>query len=72
MRARHARQIRRGIVTAREVMARKRMRPNLTPFGFAGAPQMPLWEIAYHREFSCAVRDGRIRPPRGPSGASRP
>ncbi|QDH93153.1 hypothetical protein QDA02_gp12 [Microbacterium phage Margaery] len=73
MRTKHAREIRRGIQTARDVIARRRERPShMTPFGFRGEPEMPLWERAYHREMSRAVIDGRIKPPRGPSGISRP
>lgn len=71
MNARAAREIRRGITTARDVLARRRQRPSLTPFGFNGAPPMPLWERAYHHEMTAAVYDGRIRPPRGPAGNSR-
>lgn len=64
MRARHAREIRRGILLARMVIARKRVGPR-SVWGDT------LWEIAYIREMAAAARDGRIRPPRGPSGVSR-
>ncbi|QHB37090.1 hypothetical protein QDA00_gp13 [Microbacterium phage Matzah] len=67
MRTKHAREIRRGIETARAVLARKRQWPShMTPFGFRGAPDMPLWERAFHREMSAAARDGRLKPPRQP------
>ncbi len=72
MRARYAREIRRGILIAKAVIAAKRQKPrNMTPFGTRHSPPMPLWERAYHHEFLRAVHDGRIRPPRGPSGGSR-
>lgn len=65
MRPRHARQIRRGLMVARDVLANRRMRPrDLVSFGHAGAPEMPLWQRAYHHEFRRALRDGRIRPPK--------
>ncbi len=71
MRTRHAREIRRGIQTARDVIARRRQRPShMTPFGTRHSPEMPLWERAYRREIDAMARDGRIRPPRGPSGGS--
>lgn len=69
MRARHAREIRGGIQLARDVMAGRRMRPRgLVPFGFAGAPSMPLWQQAYMHELTAMVHDGRIKPPRGTGG----
>lgn len=72
MRAKHAREIRRGLQIAKGVIARRRQQPrNMTPFGTRHSPPMPLWEQAYHREFTRAAQDGRIRPPRGPSGGSR-
>lgn len=68
MRRRDAREIRRGIRVANEYLDGKRMRPKLTPFGFSGAPTMPLWERAYHHVLDRAVRSGRLRLPGGPSG----
>lgn len=68
MRKADAREIRRGIVIANRVMRRERVRPSLTPFGFSGAPAMPLWERAYHHTIDQAVRSGKLRPPQGPSG----
>ncbi|AWN03521.1 hypothetical protein PBI_HYPERION_3 [Microbacterium phage Hyperion] len=62
MRARYAREIRRGIL-----LARGRRRVKLTR-GALWVDQLPLWEQAYRREQTAMVRDGRIRPPRGPSG----
>jgi len=71
MKAKYAREIRMGIVLAKQVIAGKRRHPRtLVSFGHRGAPEMPLWQRAYHREFLRAVHDGRIRPPHGPSGAS--
>lgn len=58
MRRRDAREIRRGILIARN----ERLRPTLTPFGFRDAPRMPLWEQAYHREAG-----KRVRPPSPPA-----
>lgn len=67
MRTRHAREIRRGIETARAVLARKQQWPShMTPFGTRHSPEMPLWERAFHREMSAAARDGRLKPPRQP------
>lgn len=67
MRARYAREIRRGIL-----LARSRRRVTLTPCcTYRGAIRfdaLPLWQQAYMREQNAMVRDGRIRPPRGPSG----
>lgn len=72
MRARDAREIRRGLRVAKDVIAGRRQAPrDLVSFGHRGAPEMPLWQRAYHREFVRAIRDGRIRPPRGPSGIGR-
>lgn len=64
------RNFRYGTLLARDVIARRRARPkNMTPIGLGY--KLPLWEKAYHDEFSRAVRDGRIKPPRGGSGVSR-
>lgn len=72
MKTRYAREIRRGITIAKDVIAGRRMEPrNLVSFGHRDAPPMPLWQEAYHREFLRAIRDGRIRPPRRPAGGSR-
>lgn len=64
---RAAREIRHGILLAREVIARKRVAPR----GLSQAFDAPLWELGYHHEMTRAVRDGRLRPPRGPSGVPR-
>lgn len=70
MRTKHAREIRRGILLCRDVRARKRRAPNLTPCcTYRGALRfdaLPLWEQAYRREQDAMVRDGRLRPPRQP------
>ncbi|QQO39514.1 hypothetical protein SEA_PHABIA_5 [Microbacterium phage Phabia] len=72
MKARYAREIRRGIILARDVYAGRRRHPQLTPCcTYRGAIRfeaLPLWQQAYRREVNAMVRDGRIRPPRGPSG----
>lgn len=69
MRTGDAREIRRGIQIAKDVIAHRRMAPrDLVSFGHRNAPPMPIWQQAYHHEFTRAVHDGRIRPPRGPSG----
>lgn len=72
MKARHAREIRRGILLCRDVYAGRRRRPELTPCcTYRGAIRfdaLPLWQQAYMREQDAMVHDGRIRPPRGPSG----
>lgn len=52
IRARHARQIRHGILLAREVMARRRMRPRNLTFEF----DAPLWELAYQHEMRKMMR----------------
>lgn len=72
MRARYAGEIRRGILQARNVVARRRVAPALTPLILAqrGA-RLPLWERAYRHEMDRLVRVGVIRPPRGPSGVGR-
>lgn len=64
IRRRHAAEIRRGILIANQWLNRERVAPTLTPFGFRGAPAMPLWEKAYHHTIDRAVRSGRLRPPR--------
>lgn len=70
MRAKHAAAIRRGIL-----LARSRRPVTLTPCcTYRGAIRfdaLPLWEQAYRREQNAMVHDGRIRPPRGPSGIGR-
>ncbi|KZE41441.1 hypothetical protein [Microbacterium sp. T32] len=72
IRARDAREIRRGLSIARDVIARRRMRPrDLVSFGHRDAPPMPLWQRAYHHEFSRALRDGRLRPPVHANGGLR-
>lgn len=64
---RAAREIRSGIMLARDVLAKKRAAPR----GLSMAFDAPLWEQGYHHEINRAVRDGRLRPPRGPSGVPR-
>lgn len=66
-----AAQIRSGIVVARQVMRRERCAPKLSPFGFRDAPRPTLFESAYRHTLDVAVRQGRLRPPAGPSGISR-
>jgi hypothetical protein len=63
--ARNMAEFRAGMLLAREVIARKRMSPR-----FPWRETMPLRETAYYREITRAVKDGRIKPPRGPSGSA--
>ena len=55
MRISAARQIRLGLELFAAVRRRSRVAPQLTPFGFSGAPPMPLWEQAYRRAATRAV-----------------
>jgi len=65
MKARYAREIRAGIQLARDVIARRRVRPRFTHQ--MNDPYQPLLQRAYGRELTAMVLDGRIRPPRGHS-----
>lgn len=70
MRARYAREIREGILLARDCIARRRRWPALIMGDVRNHVNPPLWQKAFVREVNAAVRDGRIRPPRGASGVS--
>jgi hypothetical protein len=63
---RTAAEIRDGIRVAREKIAGARRGPAIR------FEDPSLFARAYFRELSNAVRDGRIRPPRGGSGISSP
>ena len=69
MKARHAAEIRRGILLARDVIGRQRRAPQFVHA--MNDPRQPLLQRAYNRELTAMVRDGRIRPPRGSSVTSR-
>jgi hypothetical protein len=62
MRARYAREIRAGILRARDVIARRRQAPRFTHM--VTDPSQPLFQRAYNHELTAMVHDGRIKPPR--------
>ncbi|QHB37229.1 hypothetical protein QDA03_gp12 [Microbacterium phage Terij] len=71
MRAKYAAQIRAGILRARDVHARRRQHPQwFVPMH--DHARKSLFQRAYEHEQTAMVRDGRIKPPRGPSGISTP
>lgn len=71
MRAKYAAQIRAGIQRARDVHARRRQHPQwFVPMH--DHARKSLFQRAYEHEQTAMVRDGRIKPPRGGSGISRP